>query len=82
MRANTIKIEEQLLNEILDVKPKDQSLSAFVKSTLAKELRRLKVQQASQAYVKYLQSDKEEASALETWEKTDLVSPPKHRGRK
>lgn len=81
MKANTIKIEEKLLNEILEVKPQDQSLSSFVKATLAKELRRIKVQKAANDYMSYLRSDEEEALSMEFWEKTDLASAPAKKGK-
>jgi hypothetical protein len=82
MKATTIKLESPLLEKIEAAKPKDQSLTSYVRAVLESELRRQKVAEAAAAYTVFLKEHPEEAAALEAWDRADLAKPPRRRGRK
>lgn len=77
MSATTIKIEDPLLKNIMHVLPKDQSLSAFVREVLERELRRQKMTEAAETYSQFLKSHPEERAWIEEWDHSDLETPPR-----
>jgi len=79
MKVNTIKLESPLLDDILAAKPREKSLSAFVREILKNDLRQRKMKEAAEAYSQFLESDAEEAKLLEEWERVDLATPPKYK---
>lgn len=77
MRATTIKVEGDLLDEIEKVKPKTQSLSAYVRSVLRREVLRHKMAGAAERYAELLRSNPDERGWLDEWETADLDKPAK-----
>ena len=82
MSATTLKIEGELLNELNHLRPKDQSLSAFVRGILEQTIRKQQMIAAAEQYTDFLKSCSDEAMWLEEWEQTDLESPPQSKNRK
>ena len=81
MKATTIKIEGELLQELKKAKPESLSLSAYVREVLSKDLRRRKLAHAAASYEEFLTANPEERSWLREWDEADLTSSPK-RSRK
>ncbi len=82
MQATTIKIENPLLNQLKGCKPKDISLSAFIRELLESQVRKQKMAVAAQKYTEFLQENPDEEAWLTEWEKAPLDQPPKARRRK
>lgn len=76
MKANALKIESPLLDELNRIRPKEKSLAAFVRETLQKEVLRQKMGQAAERYVKFLEGHAKERDWLSEWERVDLGEPP------
>jgi predicted CopG family antitoxin len=81
MKATTIKIEGELLNELEATKPESLSLSAFVREVLKKDLRRRKLSQAAASYEEFLAENPEEQLLLKEWDEADLARTPKRKRR-
>jgi hypothetical protein len=79
MKATTIKIEGELLNELEATKPESLSLSAFVREVLKKDLRRRKLSQAAASYEEFLAENPEEQLLLREWDEADLARTPKRK---
>lgn len=77
MKATTIKVEGALLEELTRAKPRSQSLSAFVRSILEREVLRRKLTESAERYAEFLRGSPEERSWLSEWESADLISPAK-----
>ena len=77
MRATTIKIEDPLLRNLMPLIPSDQSLSAFVRKVLEREIRKHAMAQAAVTYAQFLESHPQENEWLESWEGADLHTVPK-----
>jgi Arc/MetJ family transcription regulator len=82
MKATTIKVEGDLLEELERRKPPTQSLSAFVKSVLRRDLLRRRLADAAHRYAEFVAENREEKSSLEKWEAADLVAKPSTRRRR
>ena len=76
MSATTVKLESGLLREIARVKPAQQSLSAFVREVIERDIRRRKLKEAAHAYQALLAENEREHKDLEAWESADLAAPP------
>lgn len=76
MQATTIKIEDPILAELRKFAPEDQSLSAFIREILERDIHRRKMTQAAEAYVAWLEGNVEEREWLEEWDVAGLVLPP------
>jgi hypothetical protein len=81
MKATTIKVEGELLRELERTKPAAQTLSAYVRGLLERELRRLKMADAADRYERFLRETPDERTWLEEWANADLTSLPKRRRR-
>jgi hypothetical protein len=81
MKATTIKVEGDLLRELERTKPPSQTLSAYVRSLLEREMRRQKVAQAADRYADFLRETPDERTWLEEWANADLARPPRRRRR-
>jgi hypothetical protein len=81
MSATTIKIEGELLDALNRARPRDQSLTAFVRAILEREILRRKLDEAAQKYAEFLSESPEEREWLTDWEEADLATPPKRRRR-
>ena len=77
MSATTVKLEHGMLREISRVKPPEQSLSAFVRGVLERDLRRRKMREAAYAYQTLLAENGDERSEAAAWETADLTASPK-----
>lgn len=76
MKATTVKLEGQLLQEIEHVKPSSQSVSAYVRELLRSSLRRIKLRSAAIEYQEFLQANPDEAEWMAQWDQSDLAAPP------
>jgi len=81
MKATTIKIEGELLQELEAAKPESMSLSAYIREVLRKDLQRRRLVQAASSYREFLAANPEERSWLREWDEADLASPPRRRRR-
>ena len=81
MKATTIKVEGDLLQEIERAKPPQQSISAYVRSILEREMRRLKMAHAGERYARFVRDAPDESAWLEEWDRADLAAPPARRRR-
>ncbi len=81
MKATTIKLEGALLSELEKAKPESQSLSAYVREILSRDLRRRRLAQAAVSYEEFLKGNPEEQSWLREWDAADLAGAPKRRRR-
>jgi len=79
MSATTVKLDGELLRAIAGVKPAAQTLSAFVREALHRDLRRQQMRQAAEQYRALLQSNPAERKALEQWEAAPLAIAPRRR---
>jgi hypothetical protein len=79
MKATTVKVEGELLEELNRVKQPSQSLSAFIRSVLRREVMRHKMAAAAEEYAQFLRDDENERSWLDEWDRADLASPPARR---
>jgi len=79
MSATTVKLDAELLQEIAGVKPREQTLSAFVRESLKRELRRRKMRDAAEAYVTLLAGDPQERNEMREWGSARLSSAPTRR---
>ena len=82
MGATTIKVEGALLMQLQRIKPEKQSISAFVRTVLEKEILRRQMADAASRYAQYLRDTPEERTWLNDWDRADLVRPPKKRSRR
>jgi hypothetical protein len=76
MKATTVKVDGELLREIEEAKPADQSLTAFVREVLRREIDRRKLQQAALQYRAFVEAHHEERTWLEEWDRADLITAP------
>lgn len=79
MRATTIKVEGELLDELERAKPASQSLTAYVRSVLRQEVRRKQLIAAAERYTDFLRQNTAERAGLEEWDRADLARPPKRK---
>lgn len=77
MNATTIKLDAGLHSSIRRMKPREQTLTGFVRELVAREEKRRALESAASAYDELLRQDKEEAAWLAEWEAAPLATPPK-----
>ena len=82
MKATTIKIEGELLQELEEARPPSMTLSGYVREVLRANLRRQTLIKAAVRYQDFLESNPEEESWLRDWDEADLASLPKPGRRK
>lgn len=75
MSATTIKLEGDLLKEIVSVKAPDQSLTAFVRETLECELRQRKLRMAAETYQRLIESNEIVRNENAEWQSARLEHP-------
>ena len=73
MSATTIKLEADLVKKVTALKPKDESISAFVRELIEKEHRARENRAAAVAYQQFLEENPDERAAMEVWESAPLV---------
>ena len=76
MKATTIKIEVALLEEIKASKPADQSVSAYVRLVLRRDLERRKMRDAATALKAFVAAHPEEKLWQDEWDSADLAVAP------
>ena len=79
MSATTIKLDGELLRAIAEAKPAKQTLSAYVREALHRDLRRQQMRQAAETYRALLRTNAAERKALEEWEAAPLATAPRRR---
>jgi hypothetical protein len=77
MKATTIKLEGELLESLEASKPRDQSLTAYVRTVLRENLDRIEVREAAVAYRAFVESHEDEKALLDEWDRADLNTPPR-----
>jgi predicted CopG family antitoxin len=73
MPATTIKLEADLVKKVVALKPKDRSISAFVRELIEKEHRARENRASAVAYQQFLEDNPDERAAMEVWESAPLV---------
>lgn len=82
MKATTVKIEGELLSDLEEIKPKNLSLSAFIRLVLFQGIRKQRLRTAGNQYARFLSSNNEEVELLKDWEEADLVAVPRTKKQK
>lgn len=81
MKATTVKVDGELLAELERVKPRSQTLTGFVRSVLQQEVQRRRMAEAAGRYAEFLRDAPDERSWLGDWDRADLATPPRRKGR-
>lgn len=81
MPATTVKLDAELLREIVKVKSPKQTLSSFVRESLQADIRQRKLRAAAESYQKLLAENDAERMEMEGWEAAPLAIAPR-RARK
>ncbi len=79
MAATTIKLESALLKEIRAIKPRDQTLAAYVREALERDVRRHRLALATRDYAAFLAGNPEEQREMAAWADAPLTKAPKRR---
>jgi hypothetical protein len=72
MSATTIKLEAELVRKVTVLKPKAESISAFVRTLIEKEYQAREHRAATLEYQQFLRENPEEQAAMEDWESAPL----------
>ena len=73
MPATTIKLEAALVKKVTTLKPRDESISSYVRGLIEKEHRAREHRTAAKVYQQFLGGNPEERAAMEIWESAPLV---------
>ena len=73
MSATTIKLEADLVKKVVSLKPKDESISGFVRELIEKEHRARENRASAVVYQQFLEDNPDERAAMEVWESAPLV---------
>ena len=73
MSATTIKLEADLVKKVTALKPKDESISGFVRELIEKEHRARENRASAVVYQQFLEDNPDERAAMEVWESAPLV---------
>ncbi|MCF6313751.1 MAG: hypothetical protein L3J39_15005 [Verrucomicrobiales bacterium] len=76
MKATTIKLQGQLLENLQASKPEHQTLTAYVRSVLQGDLDRVKLKEAALVYRAFIESDESEKIDMDEWGRADLNVEP------
>jgi homoserine kinase len=82
MKATTVKLDGDLLDALERQKPDKQSVTAYVREVLRRDVNRRRLREAAEAYCALLQADPREREDMETWTAADLTSEPERRPRR
>ena len=77
MPAKTMKLGSDLVKKVTASKPKEESISGFVRDLIEKEHRTRANRAAALAYRQFLDDHPAERAALGQWESARLVNEPK-----
>ena len=72
MPATTIKLEADLVRKVTALKPKEESISAYVRELIEKEHRARENRAAAVVYQQFLTENPGERAAMEVWESAPL----------
>lgn len=73
MPATTIKLEADLVKKVTAIKPKDGSISAYVRELIEREHRARENREAAMLYRQFLNEHPGERAAMEEWEASPLA---------
>ena len=79
MQATTIKLDARLHTAIRRLKPREQTLTAYVRELVAREEKNAALEASADAYTALLSTNKDEAAWLAGWEAAPLAQAPKRR---
>ncbi len=79
MSATTIKLESALLKEIRAIKPREQTLAAYVREALERDVRRHRLALAAREYSAFLTANPDEQVEMEAWADAPLTKAPRRR---
>ncbi len=82
MSATTVKLDGELLRAIATIKPPKQTLSAYVRAALQRDLRRQQMRDAAETYMDLLRNNPAERAAMDEWEGAPLATTPRTRRRR
>lgn len=80
MSATTIKLESDLVKKVAALKPKDESISGYVRGLIEKEHWAREHREAANTYQQFLRENPEERAAMEVWESAPLVDDVEPKG--
>lgn len=75
----TIKLDSSVVREIAGILPERQTLTAFVREAVQRDVRRRKMRAAALLYRETLEGDAAEAAEMEEWEAAPLATEPANR---
>ena len=81
MQATTIKLDSKLHVAIQRLKPREQTLTGYVRELVSREEKRCALESAADAYEALLASKKDEADWLAAWGAAPLADSPKRRAK-
>jgi predicted CopG family antitoxin len=73
MPETTIKLEADLVKKVAALKPKDESISGFVRELIEREHRTRENRAAAVVYQQFLEDNPDERAAMEVWETAPFV---------
>ncbi|NDJ15268.1 MAG: hypothetical protein EBY17_29485 [Acidobacteriia bacterium] len=73
MPATTIKLEHELVRKVAALKPKEESISGYVRGLIEREHAARQHREVAARYQEFLRQNPEERAALEVWEAAPLV---------
>ena len=76
-----MKLDPSLHTAIRRMKPREQTLTAFVRELVATEEKRRALEEAAGSYQALLAVNKDEAAWLASWESAPLAEAPRRRGK-
>jgi hypothetical protein len=79
MHATTVKLDGDLVSRLKAVKPRNETLTGFVRNVLDAEVRRQHLLAAAEAYAELLRAQPGEAEAMDAWTSAPLERPAKAR---
>ena len=82
MQATTIKLDPKLHSSLRRMKPRTQTLTAFVRELVASEEKRRALEDAAEAYHALLAAHPDEAAWLAAWEDAPLAEAPSAKRRR
>ena len=72
----TIKLDSAVVREVAEILPERQTLTAFVREAVQRDVRRRKMRAAALLYRETLAGDSAEAAAMDEWEAAPLATEP------
>ena len=72
----TIKLDSAVVREVAEILPERQTLTAFVREAVQRDVRRRRMRAAAVLYRETLERDAAEAASIEEWEAAPLTTNP------